>query len=70
MSIVTAMFATCNIFLVQFRQIPLLASDFSIIRTAMNVASDFSYHIGKTLHNHYVQQQVCFLLQWIFEKNT
>ncbi len=45
MSIVTAMFATCNIFLVQFRQIPLLASDFSIIRTAMNVASDFSYHI-------------------------
>lgn len=45
MSIFTALFATCNIFLVQFRQIPLLASDFVIIRTAMNVASDFSYHI-------------------------
>lgn len=39
----TVLFAVTNIYLLRFRQIPLIATDFLVLRTAFNVAGDFNY---------------------------
>ena len=41
----TSLFGIANVYLIRFRQIPLLASDFTVIKTAMNVAGDFEYRL-------------------------
>lgn len=43
LSTFTALFSIANIYLLRFRQIPLMATDFMVIRTALNVADDFDY---------------------------
>ncbi len=40
---IAVLFAIVNIYLIEFRQIPLLASDLTVLKTAMNVAGDFSF---------------------------
>lgn len=40
---VAVAFAIINIYLIEFRQIPLLASDLTVIKTAANVARDFDF---------------------------
>lgn len=45
-SVFAALFAAVNVYLVEFRQIPLLASDFTVIKTAFNVAGDFTYRLN------------------------
>lgn len=44
-AVFSALFGIANVYLVEFRQIPLLASDFTVLRTAMNVAGDFTYRL-------------------------
>ena len=39
----TFLFSVANIYLLRFRQIPLIATDFMVIRTAFNVAKDYDY---------------------------
>jgi phosphoglycerol transferase MdoB-like AlkP superfamily enzyme len=53
----SALFAIANVYLMEFRQIPLLASDFSVIRTALNVAGDFTYRLNSD-----VILVICFLV--------
>ena len=43
LSAFTTLFAAANIYLLRFRQIPLMATDFMVVRTALNVAGDFDY---------------------------
>ena len=40
---IAVIFAIVNIYLLEFRQIPLLASDLTVLETAMNVVGDFSF---------------------------
>ncbi len=40
---VAVVFAIVNIYLLEFRQIPLLASDLTVLKTAANVAGDFDF---------------------------
>lgn len=54
---VSVLFAVVNIYLVEFRQIPLLASDLTVLETAMNVASDFNFNL-----NIDVILLICFLI--------
>ncbi len=42
---VSVVFAIVNIYLIEFRQIPLLATDLAVLKTAMNVAGDFTFKI-------------------------
>ncbi|MCR4841634.1 MAG: LTA synthase family protein [Eubacterium sp.] len=44
-AVVSAAFSVTNIYLMQFRQIPLLVSDFTVIGTAGNVAASYEYTI-------------------------
>lgn len=43
---VSVLFAIVNIYLIEFRQIPLLASDLTVLETAMNVAGDFNFNLN------------------------
>ena len=43
MTTFTVLFAVANIYLLRFRQIPLIATDFLVVRTALNVAGDYNY---------------------------
>ncbi len=45
-AVFSALFGITNIYLIEFRQIPLLASDFTVLKTAMNVAGNFNYHLS------------------------
>lgn len=56
-SVVSALFAIVNIYLIEFRQIPLLASDLTVLETAMNVAGDFNFNL-----NIDVILLICFLI--------
>jgi phosphoglycerol transferase MdoB-like AlkP superfamily enzyme len=53
----TVVFSTANIYLIRFRQIPLIATDFSVIRTALNVAVDYDY-----TPNAEILVLICFLI--------
>ena len=44
-ALVSTLFGITNIYLISFRQIPLLVSDFSVMGTAANVASSYDYTI-------------------------
>ncbi|MCR5701906.1 MAG: LTA synthase family protein [Lachnospiraceae bacterium] len=39
----TAIYTTVNIYLIRFRQTPLIATDFSVMKTAFNVAGGYDY---------------------------
>ncbi len=43
---VSVLFAIVNIYLIEFRQIPLLASDLTVLETAMNVVGDFNFNLN------------------------
>lgn len=45
-SVFSSLFATTNIYLMEFRQIPLLATDFSDLKAAANVAGDFTFSLS------------------------
>ena len=57
LSTFTALFAMVNIYLLKFRQIPLMATDFLVIRTALNVAGDFDF-----TPDIYVLLLICYLV--------
>lgn len=57
MTVFTVLFAMANIYLLRFRQIPLIATDFLVVRTALNVAGDFSY-----TPNGYIIVLICVLI--------
>lgn len=54
---VSVLFAVVNIYLLEFRQIPLLASDLTVLKTAMNVAGDFNFNL-----NIDIILLICFLI--------
>lgn len=54
---VSVLFTIVNIYLIEFRQIPLLASDLTVLETAMNVVGDFTFSL-----NIDVILLVCFLI--------
>ena len=43
LTVFTVLFSAANIYLLRFRQIPLIATDFMVARTALNVAKDYDY---------------------------
>ena len=43
LTVFTVLFSVANIYLLRFRQIPLIATDFMVARTALNVAKDYDY---------------------------
>lgn len=43
LTVFTVLFSIANIYLLRFRQIPLIATDFMVARTAFNVASGYDY---------------------------
>lgn len=45
LAVFSALFGIVNIYLMEFRQIPLLASDFTVLKTALNVAGSFTYSL-------------------------
>ncbi|MBR1865000.1 MAG: LTA synthase family protein [Lachnospiraceae bacterium] len=45
LAVFAALFGIVNIYLMEFRQIPLLASDFTVLKTALNVAGSFTYSL-------------------------
>lgn len=45
LGIVASLFGIVNLYLMDFRSIPLLASDLTVIRTAMNVAGSFHFQL-------------------------
>lgn len=49
LAVFSALFATINIYLMEFRQIPFMAADISDWKTAANVAGDFSFKINSDI---------------------
>ena len=54
---VSVLFGIVNVYLMEFRQIPLLASDLTVIETAMNVVEDFTFRLDID-----VILMMCFLI--------